>query len=62
MLKAGWATVYSQSGAEYGDAGEEQYKRVEQEAKFVSLSCHSHQLLTLSYIGRPEEGFGCMAS
>ncbi|KAF6749570.1 nuclease [Ephemerocybe angulata] len=33
MLKAGWATVYSQSGAEYGAIGEEEFKRQESKAK-----------------------------
>jgi hypothetical protein len=33
MLKAGWATVYSQSGAEYGSVGEEAFKTTEEQAK-----------------------------
>ena len=33
MVRAGWATVYSQKMAEYGDEGEETFKNAEKEAK-----------------------------
>jgi len=33
MLKAGWAIVYEQAGAQYGELGKESYLKVERKAK-----------------------------
>jgi len=33
MLKAGWAAIYEQAGAEYGKLGKEGYQRLEEQAK-----------------------------
>lgn len=33
MLKAGWATIYEQAGAEYGKWGKDEFLRIEAEAK-----------------------------
>jgi hypothetical protein len=35
MIKSGWATTYTQTGAEYGDWGKEEFLRLEAEAKSV---------------------------
>lgn len=37
MIRAGWAVVYDQSGAQYGEFGREYLKIVEEEAMQVSL-------------------------
>jgi hypothetical protein len=35
MLRAGWVTIYEQSGAEYGKWGKDEFLRIEAEAKYV---------------------------
>ncbi|KAF8904690.1 hypothetical protein CPB84DRAFT_1814341 [Gymnopilus junonius] len=42
MLKAGWATIYEQSGAEYGKIGKEGYKRLESQAKAARKGMWAH--------------------
>jgi endonuclease YncB( thermonuclease family) len=37
MIRAGWATVYVQTNAEYGKDGKERYLLAEAAAKYVSL-------------------------
>ncbi|KAI0632698.1 hypothetical protein C8Q77DRAFT_1059037 [Trametes polyzona] len=39
MLKAGWASVYEQAGAEYGRSGLEEFLRVQTEAQYIFLPC-----------------------
>lgn len=42
MLRAGWAVVYEQGGAQYGSYTLEQLKKIEEEAKYVGyLAFHS---------------------
>ena len=43
MLRAGWATTYLQSGAEFGQLGKEKFLAMEAQAKRVKL-----ELLSLS--------------
>jgi endonuclease YncB( thermonuclease family) len=46
MLRAGWATTYEQSNAEYGPWGKEEFLRVEQEAKCALLLPHPFSLVS----------------
>lgn len=38
MIRAGWATTYLQSGAEYGQFGKERFLAMEAQAKQVGLT------------------------
>lgn len=42
MLRAGWATTYEQSGAEYGKWGKVEFLRIESEAKYAQTCPPMH--------------------
>jgi hypothetical protein len=46
MVKAGWATTYVQSGAEYGAVGKEEFLRTEAYAKYVPGTRANFHILT----------------
>lgn len=48
MLRAGWATTYEQSNAEYGASSKDEFLRTEEEAKCVQ--CYEHRVHELTNV------------